>query len=119
MYTQAVYHWFRANARIRGGFKRLPGDVEKTKWTAEDVCGNVYKKAILEWVEAKSGYIPGHADGFLAQYRQARSKLFGCLNADQVGACQRTADQWNGVSVPHHIQVQYVWLLHYIPQTGG
>ncbi|KZV74334.1 hypothetical protein PENSPDRAFT_662516 [Peniophora sp. CONT] len=103
---QATYHWFRSNTRIRGGFKGLPHDVDKTKWTAEDVCGAIYKSAILEWVEAKSGFIPGRADGFLAEYRRARARIYKCLNADQVRACQRTADEWNGASVPHHIQVQ-------------
>lgn len=80
--------------------------MEKTTWSAEDVCGNIYKKAILEWVESKSGFIPGQTDGFLVQYREARSRLFRCLSADEVGACQRTADEWNGSAVPRHIQVQ-------------
>ncbi|VDB96058.1 unnamed protein product [Peniophora sp. CBMAI 1063] len=103
---EATHHWFRSNTRIRGGFKRLPSDVDKAKWTPEDVCGHIYKSAIQEWVEAKSGFIPGSADGFLAQYRRARSKLFNCLSTEQQDACQRTADEWNGVSVPLDVQVQ-------------
>lgn len=77
-------------------------------WTAEDVCGQVYKKAILEWIEAKSGFTPGHADNFLKQYRAARGEVYRCMSRDQKQALLRTADDWNNNGLPRDVQRQYV-----------
>lgn len=103
-----MLHWFRFNGRIRGARKRQPYDLSDSGWTAEDVCGQVYKKAIFEWIEVKGGFTPGHADYFLQQYRSARGELYRCMSKAQKQALQRTADDWNHNGLPKDVQMQYV-----------